>query len=1416
MTDYSLWEVILNGDSPTLTKVIDGVVQPIAPTIVEQRLAKKNELKARGTLLMALPDKHQLKFNIYKDAKSLMEAIEKRFGGNKETKKRNKADMEDQSLDDLFNNLKVYEAEVKSSSSTSHNTQNIAFVSSQNTDSTTESVSVVPSVFVASTKVLVSTLHNVDNLKEMDLKWQMVMLTMRARRFLQRTRRNLGESGTTSIGFDMSKVECYNCHIRETSTSNALVSQCDGAGSYDWSFQVEEEPTNYALMLFIASSSPSSSGSDSEKVKSLIKTGLGYNNHVFNSTVFDSDELISSESDKSVPTSPVHDRYKSGKGYHVVPSPYRGTFMPPKPDLGFHDASTVSEIIPTVFNAEPSTTKPTKGIPVTTVVPQTNVKHQRLAKHVVNKPHSPMIMLIHHRPAPTNSTFHQKVTTAKATKVNVVSGTKGNWIQVSHGLGPQKTLTFLFDVHGNPQQALKDKGVIDIGGKITGKGKIKTGKLDFDDVYFVKELKFNLFSISQMCDKNNSVLFTNTECILLSSDFKLLDENHVLLRVPRENNMYNVDLKNVVPLGDLTCLFAKATLYESNLWHRRLGHINFKTMNKLVTCNLVRGLPSKVFENNHTCVACKKGKQHRTSCKTKPVSSISQPSQRLHMDLFGPTFVKSLNTKSYCLVVTDDYSRVLVTKPHNKTPYELLLGRTPSIGFMRPFRCHVIILNTLDPLGKFDGKADEGFLVRYSISSKAFRVFNSRTIIVQETLHINFLENQPNVAGSGPKWLFDIDTLTQSMNYQPFVAGNQPNSSVGIQENLDAGKVGKETESAQQYVLLPLWSTGLKDPQNTDVDAAFADKENESEVHVSPSSSNKPQKYDVKAKRKAKGKSHVELSTRVRDLSDEFKEFSVNSTNRVNAASAPVTAVEPNSTNSTNSFNNASPSDNAISPPFKIGGKSSFMDPSQYLDDPDMPALEDIAYSDDDEDIEAMQEELLQFKMQKVWVLVDLPKGKRVIGSKWVFQKKKDEKEIVVKNKARLVAQGHTQEEGIDYKEVFAPVARIEAIQLFLAYASFMGFMVYQMDVRSAFLYETIEEKVYVCQPLGFKDPDYPDKVYKVVKALYGLHQAPRAWYETLANYLLENGFQRGKIDQTLFIKKQKGDILLVQVYVDDIIFGSTNKELCKAFEKIMKDKFQMSLMGELTFFLGLQVKQKDDRIFISQDKYVAKILRIFGLIDGKSASTPIDIEKPLLKDPDGEDVDVHIYRYLKGKPHSGLWYPKESPFNLVAYSNSDYAGASLDKKSTTGDASEGFDQIVDFLNAYTIQYALVVNPTIYVSYIKQFWASVSIKKSNDVVRLQALIDRKKVIITEDTIRQALRLDDAAGVDCLPNEEIFAELARMRYEKPSTKLTFYKVVEDAAKDEDDDNEVSTEPTLPSPTPATPPPSPTQKHIPSPP
>nr|GEV98082.1 putative ribonuclease H-like domain-containing protein [Tanacetum cinerariifolium] len=1240
------------------------------------------------------------------------------------------------------------------------------------------------------------------------------MLTMRARRFLQRTGRNLGANGTTSRGFDMSK--------------------CNGVGSYDWSFRADEEPTNYALMEFTSSISSSFDNDVAPYYKActkayatlqsyydkltvdfrksqfdvlIYKSGLKYVKarlvvHQHNENVFEKDikllkinvmlsdnalvelrkkfeaaekkdelklklenfQSSSKNLNVSMPTSPVHDRYKSGEGYHDVPPPYTGTFMPSKPDLVFHDVSTVSETVPTVFNVKPSTTKPTKDMsqsnrPSAPIIEdwvsdsedESEVEHHTQAKNLRNDipksrvhrhswnrkacfvcksvnhlikdydcykknmvqkhvwnhamrvshqnyarityPHSqkhvvPTSVLTRSRLIPLNAA--RPVTTA---------------IQVSHGLGPQKTLTFLFDVHGNSQQALKDKRVIDSGfsrhmtgnisylsefeainggyvafggnpkgGKITSKGKIRTGKLDFNDVYFVKELKFNLFSVSQMCDKKNIVLFIDTECVVLSSDFKLSNENHVLLRVPRENNTYNVDLKNILPSEDLTCLFVKATLDESNLWHRRPGHINFKTMNKLVK-----------ERKNRTLIE---------AARTMLADSL----------LPIPFWAEAVNTACYV------QNMVLVTKPHNKTPYELLL------------------------------------------------------------------------------------------------------------ENLDAGKVVKEAESAQQYVLLPLWSTGSKDPQNTDADAAFDDKENESGVHISPSSSDKPKKHDEKAKREAKGKNDEEDVGAATDFS--------NLETSITVSLIPTTRVQKDHlvTKIIGDLSSA-PQTRSMATMVKEQGRLTQINDEDfhtcmfaYFLSQEEPkrvhqALKDPSW------IEAIQEELLQFKMQKVW--------------------------------------GHTQEEGIDYEEVFAQVARIEAIRLFLVYASFMGFMIYQMDVKSDFLYGTIKEEMYIYQPPRFKDPDYPDKVYKVVKELYELHQAPRAWYETLANYLLENGFQRGKIDQTLFIKKQKGDILLVRVYVDDIIFGSTNKELCKAFEKLMKDKFQMSSMGELTFFLGLQVKQKDNGIFISQDKYVAKILRKFGLTDVK-----------------------RFFKYLKGKPQLDLWYPKDSPFNLVAYSDSDYAGASLDRKSTTVGcqflgcrliswqckkqtvvATSSNEAKYVVAASYCAQSWLVQKQTalgkdesnlfIVDSLLKTIWSSmhlviamkhwlfqgkrqltsVSIKKSNDVARLQALIDRKKVIIIEDTIRQALRLDDVDGTDCLPNEEIFAELARMGYEKPKytspalTQKVFanmrrigkgfsgvdtslfdgmlvqqqVQAVKDAAEDKDDDNEVSAEPTPPSPT-----------------
>ncbi|GJX27275.1 putative ribonuclease H-like domain-containing protein [Tanacetum coccineum] len=465
--------------------------------------------------------------------------------------------------------------------------------------------------------------------------------------------------------------------------------------------------------------------------------------------------------------------------------------------------------------------------------------------------------------------------------------------------------------------------------------------------------------------------------------------------------------------------------------------------------------------------------------------------------------------------------------------------------------------------------------------------------------------------------------------------------------------------------------------------------------------------------------------------------------------------------------------------------------------------------------VEAMQKELLQFKLQQVWILIDLPIGKRAIGIKWVFRNKKDKRGIMIRNKASLVVHGHRQEEGIDYEEVFAPMARIEAIRLFLAYDSLMGFLLRRSVYLGlhTFLYGTFEEEVYVTQPPGFKDPDNPDKVYKVVKALYGLHQASRALYETLANYLFGNGFQRGKIDQTLFIMRQKGEILLVQ---------------------------------------------KEDGIFIIQDKYVDKILKKFNYTDVKSASTLVDLEKPLVKDGDANDVDVHLYRsmigslmylttfrpdimfvvcacarfqvtlktshllavkrifrYLKGKPTLDLWYSRDSPFELVLYTYSDYVGATQDRKSTTREKS--VKQIGKSKEFGTLRYPSLVVPMKKVgdeavhkklgdrmeraattaSSLEVELESGNINKTQSMatlngsspqgtgsatarttddgeVEITARIDRQVKTITEASLRRNLKLEDSDGITSLPNTEIFEQLALIGYVSDSDRLTFQK------------------------------------------
>ncbi|GKA93744.1 ribonuclease H-like domain-containing protein [Tanacetum coccineum] len=945
---------------------------------------------------------------------------------------------------------------------------------------------------------------------------------------------------------------------------------------------------------------------------------------------------------------------------------------------------------------------------------------------IFNKTHSPIRRPLNRTTTPKTDFSNQKVNTARDKAVSAVKGIRETavktsvvcnwrskrhyWNKFSKYNGGSNSRKY------DPQQTLKGKGIVN-----SGCSRHMTG----NKAYLVDYQEFKGGSI--MCDKKNKVLFTDTECLVLSRDFKLPDENQVLLRIPRQNNMYSFNLENIVPTGGLACLIAKATVDESNKWHRRFSWVFFlrtKDETSGILKDFIRQIENQLnqkvktircdngteFKNRDIIEFCgSKGiKREYSNARTPQQNGVAERKNRtlieaartMLADSFLPNtfWAEAVSTACYVL------NRVLVTKPQNKTPYELITGKIPIISYIRPFGCHVTILNTIDHLGKFEGKSDEGFLVGYSLNSKAFRVYNLETKRVEENLHINFLENKPNVAGKGPNWLFDLDYLTDSMNYQPVRSENQANKtagpeeanhSAGTQDNIDAGNSKMEAEPAQEYFVLPLWSSYTSTIKSSEAknggekpNGDIGSKTNEEPVdqaHQVFLEELERLKRQEKEANDAAETLRKEFAQDTEDLLLQAGAARASSTNYVNTASTPVNTASPsgNVNQDVNQDDSQIPGLEDIYevPSEGIFTSASYDDEGAVADFTNLETIMNVSpipqsrihsihpttqilgdpYSavqtrskvnkssgahalvsyiqkqrrnnhkdfqhclfacflsqiepkkisqalEDESWVDAMQEELLQFKIQKVWILVNLPLG-------------------------------HRQEEGIDYDEVFAHVARIEAIRIFLAFASYMGFIVYQMGVKSTFLYCIIDEEVYVSQPPGFIDPKFPKK---------------------------KSGYRRGTIDKTLFIKRDKKDIMLV--------------------------------------------KQKEDVIFISQDKYVAEILKKFDFMSVKTASTLIETQSPLVKDEEAADMDVHIYRsmigslmyltasrldimfavyacsrfqvtpntshlhdvkrifrYLRGKPKLGLWYARVSAFDLEAYSDSDYASANLDRKSTTG-----------------------------------------------------------------------------------------------------------------------------------------------------
>nr|GEU73423.1 hypothetical protein [Tanacetum cinerariifolium] len=1246
---YALWEVIEFGDSyeapanaATTCTASDGTGKKKGRTITltaDDMQKRKNDVKVRTTLLLSLLDEHQV---IVSQLQFMDVEIEQDdFNQNFFTSLapewfmhtiiwRNRSDLDTMILDDLYNHLKVYESEVQKKSE--RNSQNMPFISSAKHNRGNEEVNTASTnVSTASANIEVVSISqdtacayiasqssasqikfedinqiDEDDMKEMDIKWNMDLLSMRADRFWKKTGKKISIQGINVAGFDKSKVEYFNCHkmghsARECRAPKSqdrrrrdnyrqgskveeqalkVLMAIDRVG-WEWIYMGndeenhaliadEETPTEFALMA--------KTSAESEELELIKKEKEGLDSKLsgFQTALKDLDSLLESQR---------LDNNKEGLGYSVVPPPSAQVYSPPKKDLSWTGLPK--------FKDDTANDSPTKS------------KTDKV--ETAKKP--PVKYVEQYR---------------KPTKKPNVRGNQRNWNNFkSYQLGPnfvmeKKACFNCGNISYLSDYEPFDGGYVSFGQKgckITGKGTIKT------------------------------------ECIVLGRDFKLLDNANVLLRTPRQHNMYSINLNNIVPHKDLTCLVAKASANKGMLWHRRLCHLNFKTMNRLVRHNLVRGLPSKCFENDHTCTACLKGKQHKPSCKSKLVNSVTKPRHTLHMDLFSPTSdetsgilrkfitdienLKDLKVKiircdnggefrnkemdDICLqkgivrefsnartprqngvaerrnrtlieatktmladaklpvifwaeaVKTAFYvqNRVLVNKSHNKASYELFNGRSPAIGFLKPFGCHVMILNTLDHLGKFKAKGDEGYFIRYSMFSKAFMVFNKRTKKVEERLHVEFLENKAIEKGVGLNWLYDIDSLTKSMNYVPVV-----------------------------------------------VDQSW---------------------------------------------------------------------------------------------------------------------------------VEAMQEELLQFKIHNVWTLVDCPKGVRPIGTKWVLKNKKDKRRIVIRNKARLVAQRYIQDEGINYDE---------------------------MDVKSAFLYGTIDEEVYVMQPSRFQDPEFPARVYKVEKAI--------------------------------------------------------------EFEALMHEKFQMSAMGELNFFLCLQVLQKEDGIFLSQDKYVGDILKTFGYSDVRS-DTPMEKENPWGKDEIGKDVDFHhyrsmigslmhltasrpdimfavyacarhhvtpkechlhavkrIFRYLKGHPKLGLCVDHihtdenvadilTKPFDAERFQYLVDLVANMCINFLYGSDSE--QRTHEFIHVYLasasvyvwIGYALTFKPTVYVSHIRQFWSTAKIETTKEGTKILATVDGILRTITESSLSRNLKLNDEEGISSLPNAKLFENLTLMGYNiSPNQKFTFQK------------------------------------------
>ncbi|GJX64212.1 ribonuclease H-like domain-containing protein [Tanacetum coccineum] len=992
--------------------------------------------------------------------------IKKTFSGNDESKKMHKYILKRQ-----FEGFSVSNSEGlhKGSTGSSSSAQNVTFVSPESTNSTND-VSTAYGVSTSSgynsqrensssctDELMYSFFANQSSgpqldhedleqldefdLEEMDLKWQIAMISMRLKKFYKKTGRRLQFDAKELVGFDKTKVECFNYHntghfTRECRSKGnqesrrrdarntryrakyngrrpgkqeepkALVT-LDGEG-VDWIGYAEDEEENFALMAY------SNSGSDTKvtscskecvesyaKLKKLYdeqreqlgdasieiqaytqalkkveaqlvthqKNQLWYEEKIRFMKIDLDDKtdvltyhkklLAEAVKEKEELKTKLENFQSSSKGLSKLLNSQMSTRD--KSGLGYGDQvhngvlSYENEVFQSVFDSRSSDVEDS---PV----------HDRFAN----------VEGMHAVPPPMTGNYMPSGPDREVDDSMFTYGPKQSKTSESD------TQTSNFDSWDNPQRALKNKGIVDSG---------CSRHMTRNKAYLAEYQDYNG---GPMCDKKNKVLFTDTECLVFSSDFKLPDENQVLLRIPRQNNMYNFNLENIVPFGSLAYLIAKATVDESNKWHRR---------------DIIEFCGSKGIKREYSNART----PQQNGVAERKNRTLIEAARTMLADSFLPNTFWAEVVSTACYVL----NRVLVTKPQNKTPYELI---------------------------------------------------------------------------TGPE---------------------EANHSAGTQDNIDAGNSEMEADPAQDYFVLPIYSfytstvksseaknegeksnkdTGLKtneEPVDQEDQAFLEELERRLMMQLKLLERSLLKKLRICLFKQERLELPDTLYSSYNSNSWRSKKLAVQTRSKVHKSSgahAFVSYIQKQRRNNHKDFQRC-----------LFACFLSQIEPKKISE-----ALEDESWVD-------AIEELLQFKIQEVWILVDLPYRKKAIGTKWVYRNKKDERGIVVRNKARLVAQGYRQEEGIDYDEVFSPVARIEAIRLFLPFASYMGFIVYQMDVKSAFLYGTIDEEVYVSQPLGFVDPKFPKKVYKVVKALYGLHQAPRAWISMLLEILNEVYFASAK-----------------------------------------------------------------------------------------------------------------------------------------------------------------------------------------------------------------------------------------------------------------------------------------------------------------